>query len=215
MLVEHIFGHAEPGVLDVHLHENFAQAVVVVAVGFDPAIHVGSRDDLALAVQLQLGIDAADVFAADESDAGDRGADGEVLPVAPGDFGRAQRAGEDGSGHLHLAIPTVLGADVDGREGARVGVGADAFGKPIAAQGISLNVQMRIVDRVVFVATGGHLAKRARVNQLAAAEGGRKTRSLQPQYNGNKDPTGKGGTIGRASHHRVNVEDHSLSSART
>lgn len=84
--IEHVLGHAQPRVLHVHLDEDLAQAAMIPAIGLDPPVHVGCRNDPAPIVQLQLRIDPADVFTTDERDAADRRSHGEVFPVATGDF---------------------------------------------------------------------------------------------------------------------------------
>lgn len=52
------------------------------------------------------------------------------------------------------------------------GVGADSRGETVAAQGVTLDIQVGIVDRVVLVAASSHFAERSRVEQLPATEGG-------------------------------------------
>ena len=172
VLAADVLGDAEPGILDVHLDEDLAQAAMIPLVGLDAAVHVGGRGDLALGIELQLGVDPADVLAADGGDARDCRSDGEVLPVLSGDLGGAQRAGEDGGRHPDLAVPTVLGLDAHCGEGAGIGVGLRAFGQPAPAQGVTLDIEVRVVDGVVLVAAGGDVAERAGVDQLAAPERG-------------------------------------------
>jgi len=68
VLVEHILGHAEARVLDVHLHEDLAVALMVALVRLDPAVHFRRALDLAVLVEHQLRVDAAGVLAADHWD---------------------------------------------------------------------------------------------------------------------------------------------------
>ena len=95
VLLDDIFGNAQPGVFHVHLDQDFAVALMIAAVDLDAAVHVRRLGDLAFGVQLQLGIDAADVLAADQGDAADGSAHGKMLPVLAGNFGGTQGAGED------------------------------------------------------------------------------------------------------------------------
>jgi hypothetical protein len=37
---QHVFGNAEAGVFDVHLHKNFPVALIIASVGFDAAVHL-------------------------------------------------------------------------------------------------------------------------------------------------------------------------------
>ena len=83
-----------------------------------------------------------------------------------------ERAGEDRHLHLHLVRVTELGLGVDHREERVVGVALDAVGQALRAQRVALDVEVRVVDRVVLVAAGGHLAERTGVDDLAAAERG-------------------------------------------
>ena len=57
-------------------------------------------------------------------------------------------------------------------EGAVSGSASTPSGRPFAAQGVALDVQVRVVDRVVLVAAGGDRAERTGVDDLPAAEGG-------------------------------------------
>ena len=41
VLLDDVLGHAQARVLDVHLHEDLAVALVVAPVGLDAAVHVG------------------------------------------------------------------------------------------------------------------------------------------------------------------------------
>jgi hypothetical protein len=128
-LLHAVLGDAQACVLDVHLHEDVAVAVLLVAAEqLHAALHVRRAADLAAAVALELGVDPAHVLAADDRHAGDGGPDGEVLPVLARDLGGAQGAREDR--HLHLdPVGRAEGRlGIDHREQRVVGVALDARG---------------------------------------------------------------------------------------
>ena len=76
--------------------------------------------------------------------------------------------GEDRHPHAHGVHVTVDGGRVDHREDGLVRVGlVDGLGPPGEAE----DVQMRVVDRVLLVPAGGHVAEGTRVDDLPAAEG--------------------------------------------
>ena len=128
----------------------------------------GRLGDLAVLVDLQLRVDAADVFAAHQADAGNGRAHGKVVPVGPGDLGAAQGAGEHGDFHLDFFGCPVPGLGDHLGENGVVRVGLD----PLGADGVSVDVEVRVVHRVVLVRAGGDLAEGRRVEQFAPAEGG-------------------------------------------
>ena len=159
VLLMDIFGHAQSGILDVHLDQDFTVALVIAAVGLDAAVHIRGRGDLALVIALQLGVDAADIFAADQSHAADSRPDGEVLPVFAGYLGGAQGAGKNGHLHFDLDIPAVFRLGVYRWESGRIRVAFDPLGQPSGSQGIPLDIEVRVIDRVVFIAAGGNFAE--------------------------------------------------------
>ncbi len=95
---------------------------------------------------------------------------GEVLPVLPGDFRGAQRAREDGELHLDLLRPAVLRLRVDQGEQGRVGPGLHALGQALGADGVALDAQVGVVQGVVLVGAGGHVAEFRGIEHLAAPE---------------------------------------------
>ena len=114
MLTGNVLGNTKPGVLDIHLDEDFTVLVVEFLVGVDTAVHLGRFLDLMLGVKLEARVDTADVLTADECDAGDGGADCEVFPVCPCNFRRAERPGKDREAHLYFLVPAVLGLGIHG-----------------------------------------------------------------------------------------------------
>ena len=170
-LLQAVLGDAEPGVLDVHLDEDIAVALLLVAAEqLDAALHVGSVDDLAVLVEFESGVDSTHVFAADYRNPRDCGSYGKVLPVLSGDLSRAEGAGKDRNLHLHLVGVAELGLRIDHREQSVVGIALDAVGQPLRAKSVTLDVEVGVVDRVVLVAACGDLAERARVDDLSSAE---------------------------------------------
>ncbi len=93
-----------------------------------------------------------------------------MLPVLARDLGRAQRAGKDRHGHLDRCFPAVLYFGVDIAKNGRVGIGLDALGHALGADGIALDVQVGVVDRVVLVCAGRHVPKEPGIQHLAASE---------------------------------------------
>ena len=86
-----------------------------------------------------------------------------------------------GSRHLDLVVPAVLGLRVDHRGTACCpGWPPRPPGRPLAAQRIALDVQVRVVDRVVLVAAGGHRPERTGVDDLPAAERGLEDLAVAP-----------------------------------
>ncbi len=85
----------EARVLDVHMHEDLAKALVVAFVGLDPAVHLRRGLDLAVASSSSFGSMPQTFSPQTSVNPGNRGANREVLPVLARDFGRAERAGED------------------------------------------------------------------------------------------------------------------------
>jgi len=169
----------------------------------DTAVHLGRLADLAVVVEFQFRVDPADVLSTDERDTRYGGSDGEVLPVCPGDLGRPERSGEDGNPHRDLDVPSILGPGVYFREYRGVGVSLDAFGESLRTLRVALDVQVRVVDRVVFVSAGRDLAERAGIENFPAPEGG------EPDFAGSLAPidapaadAGHGhdvpGTVGRS-----------------
>src|SRR4030042_1812599 len=120
MLVQDVFRHAKACILHIHLHEDLTIPLLEPPVGLDAAIHLGRALDLPIVVELQLGVDAADVFATHEGDPRDGGPDGEVLPVLLGDEGGAQGTGEDGYAHPDLFIPSIRRLGINSRKNSRI-----------------------------------------------------------------------------------------------
>ncbi len=208
MLVDDILGHAQAGVLDVHLHQDFAVAAVIAAVGFDAAVHVRGALDLAGLVEFQRRVDAAHVLAAHQGDAAQGGTHREMLPVLAGDLGGAQRPGEHRSQHGHLAVPAIGGADIHLGEGAGVGIALHAVRQSIRTQGVALNIEMRIVNRIVLVTAGGHFTERTRIDQFPSTKGGGEDLAVAlasvhasrakpgAGHNGTRAVGGQGGIVG-------------------
>ncbi len=170
VLVHDVLGDPEAGILHVHLHEDLAVAFPVTLVGLDPAIHFGGLFHEAVGPELEPCVDAADILAADHGDAGHGSAACEVFPVLTGDFRGAQRAREDGELHLDLLGPAVLGPRVDVREQGRVGPGLDALGKAVGANGVALDAQVGVVQGVILIGPGGHVAEFLGIEHFAAPE---------------------------------------------
>jgi len=170
VLVHDVLGHSQAGVFHVHLDEDLAVAFGVALVGLDPAVHLGGFLHEAVGPALEPRVDTADVLAADDRNAGNGGARGEVLPVLPGDFRGAQRTREDGEFHLDLLRPAVLGLRVDIGEQGRVGPGLHALGQAMSADGVALDAQVGVVQGIVLVGTGGHVAEFRGIEHLAAPE---------------------------------------------
>ncbi|KAF5047983.1 hypothetical protein DSECCO2_454800 [anaerobic digester metagenome] len=137
-----VLGGSEPCVLHVQLHQELAVAVFELPVGLDPAIHLGRSGDLAVVIERQFRVDAADVLSADECNAGYCRSDGEVLPVRPGNLGRPECPGEDRNPHRHFDLPAVFRPGIDVLKDGGVGIGIDAFRQPFCAPGVALDVQV-------------------------------------------------------------------------
>ncbi len=173
VLLDDVFGNTQPGVFHIHLDQDFAVALMIAPVDFDAAIHVRRFGDLCpCAFSSSLGsmpqtfspqTRVTPLMAAPTAKCSQFLRAISVEPRAPvkiGDF------------HLDFDVPAVFGFGVDrGKDG---GIRADrnAGRKPLGAQGIALNVQMRIVHGIVFVGTGRDLTERSRIDHFAAAEGG-------------------------------------------
>ena len=167
-----VIGGPEPCILHVQLHQEFPVAVPELPVGLDPAIHLGRPGDPAVVIEHQPRVDAADVLPADERDARYGCSDGEVFPVRLRNLGRAERPGEDRHPHRHLALPPVLRPGIDGGEDRGVGIALNTFRQPFCAPGVALDVQVRVVDRVVLICAGRDLAERAGVEHLSPPKRG-------------------------------------------
>jgi len=144
---------------------------VVALINGDAAVHFRRIGDLLVAVQFQFRIDAADILPAHQGDPPERGADGEMLPVMPGNIGRTQSPGEDRQPHLDLGIPPVFGFRVDDGENRRIGTAFNSRRQTLRAQSIALDVQMRIVNRIVLIGTSRDLTERTRIEDFPPSEG--------------------------------------------
>src|SRR4030042_1873862 len=75
-----IFRNAQTRILDVHLEEDFAVALVVAPVGLEAAVHIRGGNHFTVLIPHQLGVNTAGVFAADTRYTADSRAHGNVLP---------------------------------------------------------------------------------------------------------------------------------------
>ena len=171
MLLVDVFGHAQPCVLDVHLHQDFTVALVISAIGLDTAVHIGGFDDVAPGVSLQSRVYTADVFAADQRHAADSRADRKMLPVFTSYLGGAQSPGEYGCLHFNLDVPPVLRLGIDRRKRSCIRIAFNSLGHASGPEGVAMDIQVRVVDWIVFIATGGDVTERSGVNQFPTAEG--------------------------------------------
>jgi len=165
---DHVFGYPVAGVFHIHLDENVTIPLKIAAVLFHAAVHFRGFLHLALAVEFQVRIDAADIFPANQNDPADRSADRKVVPVLARDFRAAQGSCEDGNLHLHLMDGAEGGFRVDCRKGGFIRVRIHSF----CSESIPHDVEVRVVDRIVFVCSGRDTAEGLRIKKLSAPEGG-------------------------------------------
>ena len=196
VLFEHVLGDAEAGVLHVHLDENLTVPFVIPLVGLDAPVHLGRKLDLPVLIEFELGVDAADVLAADQGHAGDGRPDGEVLPVIPGDVRRAEGAGEDRHLHFDFLLPPVLCLGVGVGENSRVRIALDALRQSPRPHGVAVDVEVRVVDGVVLVGAGRDLPEGAGVDDFATPEGG------EPDFT---SPLAAVKTVGAETRHRYDT----------
>jgi len=109
-------------------------------------------------------------FASRSGDAGDGCTDSEVLPVLARNLSRAQRASEDRHLHLDLVLVAELGLSVDHRKERVVGIAFGTLRQSLCTQRVTLDVEVRVVDRVVLVATCSHLTERTGIDDFATAK---------------------------------------------
>jgi len=121
------------------------------AVLLDALGHVGHLLDRPVGIQLQLGVDPADILAADDGNPGNTGTGGEVLPVLPRHVRRAQGTGKDRNAHLDLGVGAVLGLGVNHGKQRIVRSALLAFRQALGAERIAHDVQMRVIDGVILV----------------------------------------------------------------
>jgi hypothetical protein len=91
-----------------------------------------------------------------------------MFPVLARDFRAAQGSREDGNLHFHFVDRSKSGFRVDRRKGGLVRVRIHSFGP----KGIAHDVEVGVVDGVVFVGTGRDAPEGLRIEQLSAPEGG-------------------------------------------
>ncbi len=92
-LFDDVFGDAQAAILNIGLNDDVALALVPFPESFDPTLHFRRADDAA-ALDIGMGVHAADVFPAHDDNAADGGADGHGFPVHPGDLGGPQGPGK-------------------------------------------------------------------------------------------------------------------------
>src|SRR4030042_3055864 len=95
-----------------------------------------------------------------------------MFPFFTGNFRGAQCPGEYRHSHLDFLIPAVFGLGVYRRENGGIRVAFDALRQSLRTQRITLDIKMRVVNRIVRAAPGGDVSERSRINHLSAAEGG-------------------------------------------
>src|SRR3990172_10121429 len=95
-----------------------------------------------------------------------------MLPVPPRYLCGAQCAGKYRELHPDLVFETVLRLSVNLGEDRCIRSGFNPFRQPLGAGGISLDVKMGIVDRIVFIRAGSYFAKRLGIEHLTPPEGG-------------------------------------------
>ena len=156
---QYIFRHSQACVFHIHLDQHLPKTLMVSFVGLDPAIHFRGFLDHVVAVQLEIGVDAADIFTAHDSDAGDRAADGKGIPVFAGDFRGAQCPGKNRQFHLDFLVPAVGRFRVHLGEDGRIGRTVN-HPESSGSHGIPLDIQMRVVHRIVLVRSGGDIPER-------------------------------------------------------
>ncbi len=171
VLFANIFGNTEPCILHIQLYEDLPVPFVIPFIGLYPAVHLGGLCYVPVTIQLELWVDTADVFAADQGDARYGGSDCKVLPVYPGDIRRTERAGENRDAHFHHLFPPVLGFHAGVGKYGRVGSRLHFFGKPFRSNGVALNVNVGVIDRIILVGSRGDFAERPGIEHLTAAKG--------------------------------------------
>src|SRR3989304_3165256 len=136
---------------------------MIPTVGLNAAVHVRCGGNLPFGIPFQPRVDTADVLTTHQSHAGKRGANSKVFPVLAGNLSRPERSGEDGHLHLDLLVPAVFGLCTHARERSRIGITLNASRQAVGAKSIPLYVQVRVVYRVVLVASCGDFTKGTRI----------------------------------------------------
>ncbi|MBA7617227.1 hypothetical protein ES703_24539 [subsurface metagenome] len=77
-----------------------------------------------------------------------------MFPVLTGYLCGTQGAGKDRDFHLDFDVPPVLGLSIYHREGSGIGITNNTSRQSFSTKGISLDIKMRVIDRIVLVTPG-------------------------------------------------------------
>ena len=142
MFVNDVLGNTESGILNIHLHQHFAAALMVTTILLNTPVHIRRIFYFAVLVKLQPRVDTADVLTADESDAANSRAHSKMLPVSAGYLCGTQGTGEYRNLHFNPCVPAVLGFCAHRGESGGVRVADNSFRHAPGTHGVPLDVEM-------------------------------------------------------------------------
>src|SRR3989338_8990051 len=170
MLLPYVFGDTQARILYVHLDQYLTVPIVKLSINLYAPVHVGRTLNLTFTIQFERGVNAAYVLSADKCDSGNSGAYGEMFPILPRYLCRAEGTRKNRSLHIDFLIQAVFFLRIHIGEFRGIRITFNAIRQALGAQRITLDVQMGIIHRIIFVASGCYLTERPGINNFAAPE---------------------------------------------